>query len=85
MSPDKKKLAELTKVLATPIDFAALEAKGVLKKEGAWYRILGKLPEHASRKIYHLAQDKKGVKVKFDKAEKYETLARKFAELAGED
>lgn len=39
--------------LATPIDFADLEARGVLKKEGTWYRLLKprELPPHARQQI----------------------------------
>lgn len=72
----------LTKLLATPIDFADLEKRGVIAKAGAWYRLLKPedLPEHAARKIYVIESDKKGVKVKFEKASKFEKLLKRFGE-----
>ena len=77
---DRTALLELTKTLAQPVDFADLEKRGIISKAGAWYRLLKpeSLPEHASRKIYELQQDAKGVKVKFEKASKYEKLLKKF-------
>jgi hypothetical protein len=48
-----RKLLELVKFAATPIDFDQLIADGVLRKHGARYELLGltRLPEHARRKI----------------------------------
>ena len=55
-----------------PIDFDDLEKRGVVTKSGAWYRVhrFGDLPEHAVKQISGLAQDSKGVKVKFSKPTK---------------
>lgn len=79
-SLDGKALIELTRMLAQPIDFADLEKRGIISRTGAWYRLhkAGDLPEHVSRKIYEIAQDAKGVKVKFEKASKFEKLLKKF-------
>ena len=73
-------LQKTVQELARPIEFAELEASGVLTKAGAWYRVnrVQDLPVHASRKIVELAQDKNGLKVKFEKASKYERLAKKL-------
>lgn len=40
-------------LLSQPIDFADLQRRGVLSKEGAWYRVLDLwgLPENAAKKI----------------------------------
>jgi hypothetical protein len=81
MNPlDRTALLELTKTLAQPVDFADLEKRGVISKAGAWYRLHKPelLPEHASRKIYVMEQDAKGVKVKFEKASKFAKLQKQF-------
>jgi hypothetical protein len=69
--------------LARPIDFDELESKGVLTKEGAWYRIhkFKELPKHAGAKVTELAQDARGVKVKFSRASRFEKLAAKFSKV----
>jgi hypothetical protein len=53
--------------LATPIDFDQLIQDGVLKKDGAWYKIraLEDLPKHASRKLKSIENGPKGIRVKF--------------------
>jgi hypothetical protein len=58
------------KPLATPIDFADLVARGILKKAGRGkrsYLLLqpAALPEHASRQIGSIAQTKSGVQITF--------------------
>ena len=72
-----------TKKLAEPIDFEDLEKKGILKKAGAWYRVLDfqAVPEHVWKKARAVAQDAKGVKVKLEKASKFDKLMRKLAKL----
>jgi hypothetical protein len=62
-----KRLVEETKKLAQPIDFAELERRGVISKAGNWYRVhnFHGLPEHATKKIYELVEDRNGIKVKF--------------------
>jgi hypothetical protein len=79
-----KKLVSETKMMSQPIDFAALESRGVISKAGAWYRLHKPhdLPEHASKKIYELAQDAKGLKVKFSKASRFEKMAKRFEQIA---
>lgn len=73
-------LQAVVQELARPIDFENLEAKGVISKAGAWYRVhkVQDLPEHASRKITELAQDTRGLKVKFEGQGRYEKLAKKL-------
>ena len=48
-----KKLLELLKMAASPIDFDQLIADGVLRRHGAKYELLdlARLPEYARRKI----------------------------------
>jgi hypothetical protein len=89
MTPNERqklieKLAAETKKLAEPIDFADLEKKGALIKEGAWYRVLNFqiLPEHVTTKVRAFSQDSKGVKVKLFKSTQFDKLAREFAKLA---
>lgn len=73
-------LQEAVQELARPINFDKLEAEGIISKAGAWYRVhkVQDLPKHASQKITELAQDSKGLKVKFDKASRYEKLAKQL-------
>jgi hypothetical protein len=67
MTPDERqklieKLAVGTKKLAEPVNFADLEKKGALIKDGAWYRIPDSriLPENIMAKVRAIAQDSKG-------------------------
>lgn len=80
-----KDLVSETKLLAQPIDFAALERKGILSQAGRWY-LLHKpheLPAHAAKKISVVATDsKRGTKVKFYKASKFEKVAKRFERMA---
>jgi hypothetical protein len=52
---------------ATPIDFEALIAKGLIVKDGAWYRVpdLKALPKDVSRKIKTVEPGPTGPRVKF--------------------
>ena len=54
-------------LLATPIDFVALERDGILRKVGDWYEVpdVHKLPEHVSKRISTHRQLRKGLRVKF--------------------
>ena len=72
--------------LAEPIDFPGLEKQGVISKAGAWYRVhkMESLPRHATKKIVELAQDSKGLKVKFSSSVKFERIAKKVAKLGQE-
>jgi hypothetical protein len=56
-----KKLLELIKLAASPVDFDQLIAAGVLRKHGARYELLdlARLPEHARRKIKIIATSSK--------------------------
>ena len=56
-----KKLLELLRMAATPIDFDQLIADGVLRRHGAKYELLdlARLPEHARRKIRIMATSRK--------------------------
>jgi hypothetical protein len=56
-----RKLLELLKMAATPIDFDQLIADGVLRKHGGRYELLdlARLPEHARRKIRIIATSRK--------------------------
>jgi hypothetical protein len=76
-------LQEAIRELARPIDFDELAAKGILSKSGAWYRVHKpkSLPKHVRQRITDLAQDAKGLKVKFGTASRYQRLARKLSEV----
>jgi hypothetical protein len=65
-------VARTIRLMATPIDFESLERSGVLKKEGAYYRLKkpGDLPEHAWKKVRTMIEDRHGVKLKFSKVTK---------------
>jgi hypothetical protein len=56
-----KKLLELIKTAATPVDIDELIANGVLRKHGARYELLdlARLPEHARRKVRNIATSNK--------------------------
>ena len=66
--------------MAQPINFEELARQGVISKAGAWYRLHKPpdLPEHAALKVQEIAQDAKGIKVKFARAG-IEEAARKLA------
>lgn len=72
------RLLHETRMLNQPIDFADLERRGVIRKEGAWYQVrnLADLPEHVAKRIEELLWDGENISVKFDSA------AREYEELA---
>jgi len=77
-------LAREVRDLIRPVNFEDLEARGVLKKEGAWYRVLDfkNVPKHVWAKAREMAQDSKGTKIKLAKVTKRtEALARKIGKL----
>ena len=62
-----EKVQEQARLLLQPLDLKDLATRGILVKEGAWYRILkfNALPDHAFARISEIAQDSRGSKVKF--------------------
>ena len=80
------KWAESTKKLAEPVDMADLQKRGVIKKEGAWWRILKfkELPESLRLRAYVCAADSKGAKMKFKASSSFEKVAKKAQKLADE-
>ena len=77
-------LAREARELIRPVNFEDLETRGVLKKEGAWYRVLDfkKVPKHVWAKAPAMAQDSKGIKIKLAKVTKRtEALVRKIRKL----
>jgi hypothetical protein len=79
----RQELIEKIESVATPIDFEALIAEGILEKKGARYKILDmtRLPQHAQDKIKEFSTD--GT-VKFSKVTKsFKNLAKKCSELKG--
>lgn len=69
----RKKLVELAKQLATPIDFVELERLGLIKKKGMWYEVgnIHSLPEHARKQIRAIKAGKNGSHlVQFTKSRK---------------
>ena len=85
MKETKKDFVRLLEKLVEPIDFSELERRGIVSKAGAWYRVHNwkALPEHASRKIRELAEDSKGIKVKFEKGVE-RTAAKLLRQLRSE-
>jgi hypothetical protein len=97
MKPDPTEFSELVKdpkkllqrllaevrLLSQPIDFADLERRGILSKEGAWYRVsdLWDLPEHASHRIREVVVDAHGSKVRFA-TRGVKTLAKRVEKMA---
>ncbi|MBM9605933.1 hypothetical protein [Desulfopila inferna] len=78
-----EELAEEARELAKPVDFEKLEKEGLLIKEGAWYRVpnMHKLPKHVRVKVKEISHDKKGTKVKLEKASKFDKSAKKFNKI----
>jgi hypothetical protein len=60
--PTQKEVIELAKLLATPIDFEALEKTGVIERHGSWFKLLDlkALPEHALKQARAIKSDNKG-------------------------
>jgi len=53
---------------ATPVDYSDLVKRGILSKAGVWYRVNinpRALPKHIAERICEVANDSKGVKVRF--------------------
>ena len=64
----RKLFTAQTAKMAKPIDYTELERRGVISNAGAWYRVhvpVPELPEYVVCKIYEMARDSKGTKVKF--------------------
>lgn len=79
-------LRELARLLATPIDFDALEAAGVMERKGAWWRIHDPeaLPEHVMRHARAMKQTSDGsVLVRFGKPSR--AAANLYERLSEED
>ncbi len=66
--------------MSTPIDFDALEAGGMIAKEGSWYRVsdAASLPKHVAKKIKEMMGDNKGIKVKFYSHKRYSKMVEKY-------
>ena len=77
------KISAETKILAKPIDFKDLESKGILIKEGAWYRVsdFKNLPEHVRVKVFEIRKDDKGIKVKLEISSSVNKYTRIFEKL----
>jgi len=69
-------------VVATPLDFDDLIARGILKKDsGNWYWLLvplKELPDGFGRRIAAAASSSKRMKVRFWSASRAARLARRF-------
>jgi|GEM_PF-2921428 len=70
----------LIEVMAKPIDFESLESEGLLKKEGAWYRLIKPtdLPGHVSRKIIAIKTDDSGAFAKFESEKPYQKMKERL-------
>lgn len=81
------RLLHETRMLSQPIDFADLEKRGVIRKEGEWYRVasLDDLPERVAKRIQEMLCDGESTWVKFDDAaSSYEELAELVERMARE-
>lgn len=67
-----KKMRAQARLLLQPLDLKDLATRGILVKEGAWYRILKfkALPKNVFARMSEIAQDSRGTKVKFLKVSK---------------
>lgn len=81
-----KKVVWEAKMLSQPIDFAALQRRGVISRVGTWYRLhkpLRDLPEHVCKKIRVLESDAKRIKVKFyNPARRFKEMAQRCEQMA---
>lgn len=84
--PSREEIIALAKQLATPIDFTKLEKAGVIKKQGAWFKVasIKTLPEYASRQIREIKTDGGGnCYVKFPKSWKRAQML--YRRMTGKD
>jgi hypothetical protein len=58
--PTKQEIVALARLHASPIDFEQLEKEGFIEKKGAWYKVLKAIPEHVSRQVRLIKNDKEG-------------------------
>lgn len=63
----REEFEEHLRKLAEPIDFDSLQRRGLLLKQGAWFRVpnLHRLPDHAAFQIREMETSADGVRVKF--------------------
>lgn len=84
---DKEKLlkdiANEAKKLVDPVNYKILEAKGIITKEGPWYRVhdINKLPHHIRAEVIEEHQDEKGTKVVFRNSPDFDKYAKQFRKL----
>jgi hypothetical protein len=73
-------------LLRRPIDFVDLERRGIISKDGTWYRVrnLWELPVYVAHRIREVAVDVHGTKVKFT-TRGVKTLAKQVEEMAVEE
>jgi hypothetical protein len=82
----KDKVIALAKELATPVDFTKLEKAGIIKKQGAWFKVknLKVLPEYAASQIRSIKIDSGGnCYVQFPKSWKRAQLI--YREMMGKE
>ncbi len=73
-----ERIAGEIRELAEPMNLTELEAKGVITKDGDWYRVhsFEALPRNASNRIAQLEQDDEGIKVKFLDPTQFESVVK---------
>ena len=76
-------IANDTKKLADPVDFKGLESRGLISKEGAWYRVqdFNTLPFHVKAEVSEVCHDDHGTKVVFKNSPDFDKYARQFRKL----
>lgn len=81
----KEKWLAQVRLLLKPLDLASLTKRGILVKEGAWYRVLkfNEVPSHAWAQMCEIWQQPQGdgSKVKFKKLSKHDRA--QFEKIVG--
>lgn len=85
--PSSDDLAEVTRLLATPIDLETLVRDGVLEQHGMWYLIkdIERLPKEALSRAHEIQFGPDGTLVKFSSESARKGAARLYHQLTGKD
>ncbi|GAB4200856.1 MAG: hypothetical protein Tsb002_37180 [Wenzhouxiangellaceae bacterium] len=88
MTPEERremlqKISDELEEAAKPVDLEALEEKGLIRKNGAWYEVLNlnALPDALRIRISEIQSMERGVKVKLKKRNPFEKLSRDYKQL----
>lgn len=83
--PSRDELAEIARLLATPIDFDALTREGVLEKHGGWYLVkdFERLPKGALKRAHAMKSGPDGTLFKFTSESARKETARLYKQFTG--